>query len=233
MTLCSPEKRVRAGRLLARHPRRSGGLAPSACRSCPDRAWPRQPEAGYGVKGLAHSRVLFCSLPDSGLPRGGHIMVLPAAPGRWAGRPGRAAGATARAQGLWGQFEVSPSIWGPESCLWLVPQRSYSVPLTCPRRPTGQRPGGGSGQAPASGVFSPQAEALWATCSFPAHVQLAFFCFFRAARAAYGSSQARGRTGAGLHPPQPQQRRIQASSATCTTAHGQHQIPNPLSEARD
>ena len=49
-----------------------------------------------------------------------------------------------------------------------------------------------------------------------------FFCHFRTSFAAYGSSQNRGRIGAySFCPmPQPQQRRIQAASATYTTAHG-------------
>ena len=48
------------------------------------------------------------------------------------------------------------------------------------------------------------------------------FCLFRAIPEAYGGSQARGQIGAvasGLTP-QPQQRQIQAVSATYNTAHG-------------
>ena len=48
------------------------------------------------------------------------------------------------------------------------------------------------------------------------------FFFFRATPMAYGNSQASGLTGAiAARPtPQPQQRQIQASSVTYTTAHG-------------
>ena len=61
-----------------------------------------------------------------------------------------------------------------------------------------------------------------------------FFCLFRAAPAAYGNSQARGRTGAiatGLHcsPSKPDP----SLSVTYTTAHGTAGSFNPLSEARD
>ena len=53
-----------------------------------------------------------------------------------------------------------------------------------------------------------------------------FFWLFRAAPAAYGGSQARGRIGAivARPRPQPQQRGIRAASATFTTA---HTVPNP------
>ena len=49
-----------------------------------------------------------------------------------------------------------------------------------------------------------------------------FFVFSRATLVAYGDSQARGPVGAvATGPtPEPQQRRIQAASATHTTAHG-------------
>ena len=66
-----------------------------------------------------------------------------------------------------------------------------------------------------------------------------FFClfvFFRATPTAYGGSQARGLIGAvatGLHTPEPQQRRIQAESATYTTAHGNARSLTLGFEARD
>ena len=63
-----------------------------------------------------------------------------------------------------------------------------------------------------------------------------FFWLFRAALAAYGSSQARGRiraVAAGLHHSH-RKRKIQAVSATYAIATSQqHRILNPLSKARD
>ena len=50
-----------------------------------------------------------------------------------------------------------------------------------------------------------------------------FFCLFRAARGAYGGSQAKGPKRAVAQPtPQPQQCGIQAESSTYTTAHAAH-----------
>ena len=56
------------------------------------------------------------------------------------------------------------------------------------------------------------------------HTFVLFFCLFAFSRAtpmAYGGSQARGLIGAVAHrpTPEPQQCRIRAPSATCTTAH--------------
>ena len=61
---------------------------------------------------------------------------------------------------------------------------------------------------------------------------LSFF-FFRSTPAAYGSSQARGQTGAVATMPQPQQPQIQATSGTYTTDCGNTRSLTQLSEARD
>ena len=55
----------------------------------------------------------------------------------------------------------------------------------------------------------------------PVHLNLTFFgSFFRAAPTLYGGSQARGLIRATAASLQPQQRQIQATSATYTTVHG-------------
>jgi len=62
------------------------------------------------------------------------------------------------------------------------------------------------------------------------------FLFFRVASAAYGSSQARGQirdTATGLHNSHSNMGSKPCLWPTYTITHGQHQIPKPLSEARD
>ena len=64
---------------------------------------------------------------------------------------------------------------------------------------------------------------LFELCDGEDHIIFIFFLLFRSAPAAYGRSQARGRTGAtaACRPtPQPQQCRIWVTSATYTTAQG-------------
>ena len=80
---------------------------------------------------------------------------------------------------------------------------------------------------------------LWYTGTFFLKLFFIFiFCLFafsRAAPAAYGGSQARGRIRSCSHLPipQPQQRWIRAASATYTTAHSNAGSFNLLSKARD